>query len=84
MKKRNLAGIAEFQKEAARLHALVDRDPAQAVKEARALPSDTPVNGVLFTDLKAAILVDAGSCARDKKAIEDGIALFRGLLRAAS
>jgi hypothetical protein len=39
---------------------------------------------VLFTDLKAAILVDAGSCARDKKAIEDGIALFRGLLRAAS
>lgn len=79
MKKPNLAGFAAFKEEAARLHALMDHDPAQAVKEARTLPSDAPVGGVLFTGLKAGVLVDAGSYANDKSAIEEGIALFRGL-----
>ena len=80
MKKQYLAGIAAFNQEAARLHALMDQDPAQAVTEARALSSDAPVGAVLFTGLKAGVLVDAGSAANDKQAIEDGIALFRGLL----
>ena len=78
-KKGNQAGLEAFNQEAVRLHALMDRDPRQAIQEARALSSDTPVGGVLFTGLKAGVLIDAGASAGDKQAIEEGIALFRGL-----
>lgn len=73
------AGLDAFNQEAARLHALMDRDPGQAIQDARALSSDGPVGGVLFTGLKAGVLIDAGTCASDRQAIEEGIALFRGL-----
>jgi len=75
-----LAGLKVFHKESARLHSLLDEDPEEAIKQARALSSDTPVGGVLFTSLKAGILIDAGSYAKDKQAIEDGISLFKALL----
>ncbi len=64
----------------AKLHFLVDDDPAKAIEEARALPSDKPLGGIYFTSLKAGILVDAGSRAKNKEAIEEGLALFEGLL----
>jgi tetratricopeptide (TPR) repeat protein len=79
MKKQHFAGSAAFKEVAARLHSLLDQNPAQAVVEARALLSDVPVAGVLYTGLKAGVLIDAGSCANDKRAIEEGIALFRRL-----
>jgi hypothetical protein len=78
-RKTNAAGLEAFNQKAARLHALMDQDPKQAITEARALSSDTPVGGVLFTGLKAGVLIDAGTCANDKEAIEEGIALFRRL-----
>jgi tetratricopeptide (TPR) repeat protein len=64
----------------ARLHFLVDNDPAKAIEEARALPSNKPLGGIYFTSLKAGILVDAGSRAKNKEAIEEGLALFERLL----
>ena len=69
-----------FKHEQVRLHSLMDDNPIRAIEEARVLPSDTPVKGVLYTSLKAAVLIDAGSSAKDKQAIEEGIALFRRLL----
>ena len=75
-------GLKLFNDEHARLRALVDEDPVKAINEVRALPTDTAVGGVLFTGLKAGILIDAGSCANDKQAIEDGITLFKGLATA--
>jgi tetratricopeptide (TPR) repeat protein len=76
------AGLKAFNKERVRLQSLVDTNPAEAIKEARGLSSDTPVGGVLFTSLKAGILIDAGSCTKDKQAIEEGIALFKRLVTA--
>jgi tetratricopeptide (TPR) repeat protein len=78
--KTSAAGLKAFNEERARLQSLLDDDPETAVREARALPGDTPAGGILFTGLKASILVDAGSYAKDKQAIQDGIALFRQLL----
>lgn len=69
-----------FKHEQLRLYSLMDIDPVRAIEEARSLPSDSPVKGVLYTSLKAAVLIDAGSSAKDKQAIEEGIALFRRLL----
>ena len=73
----------QLNEERARLQSLLDEDPAQAIREARALPLDKPVRGVLFTSLKASILVDGGSYAKDEQAIQDGIVLFRELLKKA-
>jgi tetratricopeptide (TPR) repeat protein len=69
-----------FKLTRARLHSLVDDDPAKAIEEARALPSDKALGGIYFTSLKAGILVDAGSHAKNKRAIEEGVALFEKLL----
>lgn len=63
-----------------RLQSLMDDDPAKAIEEARSLPSDAPVKGLLYTSLKAAVLIDAGSSGKDKQAIEEGVALLRSLL----
>lgn len=69
-----------FNLEASKLQALVDSNSAKAIQEARALPSNKPVGGIYFTGLKASILVDAGSHAKDKQAIGEGVGLFRKLL----
>ena len=69
-----------FKHEQVRLHSLMDDNPTKAIEEARSLPSDTPVKGVLYTGLKAGVLIDAGSSAKDKQAIQEGVALFRRLL----
>ncbi len=74
------AGLKEFERLSVKLKSLVDEDPAKAVAEAHALSSDTPVGGVLFTALKAGILVDAGACTGDKPAVTEGVHLFRRLL----
>ncbi len=49
-----------FKLEQLRLHSLRDDNPAKAIEEARSLPSDTPAKGILYTGLKACILIDAG------------------------
>jgi hypothetical protein len=79
MKKRNLAGMTAFNEEVARLHMLINQNPGQAIKEARAMSSDAQRGGLLLTGLKAGVLVDTGSCANDKQATEEGLALFRAL-----
>ena len=43
------AGLKAFNTERVRLQSLMDTNPAEAIKEARRLSSDTPVGGVLFT-----------------------------------
>jgi|HubBroStandDraft_5_1064220.scaffolds.fasta_scaffold343765_2 tetratricopeptide (TPR) repeat protein len=58
----------------------MDDNPAKAIEEARSLPSDKPVKGVLYIGLKAGVLIDAGSSAKNKQAIEEGVTLFRKLL----
>jgi tetratricopeptide (TPR) repeat protein len=63
-----------------RLQSLVDDDASKAIEEAGAIPSDKPIGGIYFTSLKASILVDAGSHAKNKQAIEEGLALFKNLL----
>jgi tetratricopeptide (TPR) repeat protein len=64
----------------AKLESLVDDDPAKAIEEARALSADKSIGGTFFTSLKACILIDAGSRAKNKPAIEEGITLFKKLL----
>ena len=83
-KKGSFIDLDAFHQEAARLHTLIDVDPAGAIEEARSIPSDVPVKGLLYTGLKAGILIDAGACIKDKSAIEEGVALFRKLLNDSS
>lgn len=78
--KTGIINLDAFNHERMRLHSLMDGNPFKAIEEARSLPSDSPVKGLLYTSLKAAVLIDAGSVAKDKQAIEQGIALFRRLL----
>jgi len=59
-----------FNQERMRLQSLMDYNPVKAIEEARSLPSDTPVKGLLYASLKASVLIDAGLSARDKHAIE--------------
>ena len=76
----DIIDLDAFKHEQLSLYSLMDDNPAKAIEEARSLNSDTPVKGVLYTGLKAGVLIDAGSSAKDKKAIEEGVALFRRLL----
>ena len=69
-----------FNQARVRLQSLMDDDPVKAIEEARSLPSDTPVKGLLYSSLKASVLIDAGLSARNKQSIEEGIDLFRRLL----
>jgi tetratricopeptide (TPR) repeat protein len=80
-KKDPVIDLDAFRQEAMRLHALIDTDPAKAIEEARAIPYDVPIKGVLYTGMKAGTLVDGGACIKDKSAIEEGVALFRKLLK---
>ncbi len=74
------AGLEEFERLHARLGSMIDGDPARAVEEARTLSSETTLGGELLIGLKAAVLVDAGSCIGDKQAIGEGVDLLKTLL----
>ncbi len=52
-------GLKSFKEMAVRWHSLTDTDPAAAIKEVRALSSDIPIQGVVFTDLKASVLSES-------------------------
>jgi tetratricopeptide (TPR) repeat protein len=71
-----------FYELAAHLKAVMDRDPAEAVKQAREIENglETPAR-INLMSLRAAVLVDAGALAKQRDAIEEGIALFRELDR---
>lgn len=62
----------------ARLAALLDVDPAEAVRQARQIDLASPdrLNAMM---VRAAILVDGGAAARQQDATEEGLALFREL-----
>src|SRR6185312_15215008 len=76
----DIIDLDAFNHEQLRLHSLMNDDPAKAIEEARLLPSDIRVKGIFYSCLKAGVLVDAGSSAKNKQAIEEGIALFRKLV----
>jgi hypothetical protein len=69
-----------FNRACAKLQNLVDDNPTEAITEARKLPSERPLGETRFTSLRACILVDAGYQAKNRNAIEEGIALFKKLL----
>jgi tetratricopeptide (TPR) repeat protein len=75
-----IVDLDAFNLARAKLQSLVDVDPAKAIEEARALPTDKPIGGTYFTSLKAGILVDAGSQTKNKQAVEEGVTLFKKLL----
>jgi tetratricopeptide (TPR) repeat protein len=79
-KSTSVIDLDAFNSARARLQALVDDNPTQAIADARKLPSDKPIRRMDYTGLKACILVDAGSQAKNRAAIEEGIALFKKLL----
>ena len=79
MKRKGNQAELDVNQEAARLHALMDRDPGRAIQEARALSSDSSLGDANFAVLGAGVLIDAGASANDRQAIEEGIAIFRGL-----
>jgi tetratricopeptide (TPR) repeat protein len=78
---RSSDGVKEFERLRARLYSLIDEDPTKAIKEVRALCSETSLDPVLWDALKASILVDAGASICDQQAIAEGVDLFRELLR---
>jgi len=69
-----------FDAQSAHLQALLNSDPAEALKQAREIHLDIPeperFNRMV---LRAATLVDGGASARQQDAIEEGLALFREL-----
>jgi len=71
--------IDMVKREGARLYSLIDQDPERAIQQARALLSDHPVDKVGFTVLAGSVLIDAGAGSNNRQAIEQGVALFRGL-----
>lgn len=60
------------------LSALLDSNPAEAVKQAQKIDLDMP-DRFNRMNLRAAILVDGGVLTRQRDAIEEGLALFREL-----
>lgn len=67
-----------FSELSAHLDALLDSDPAEAVRQAREIDLDAPERFNLMS-LRAAILVDGGALTHQQDAIEEGLALFREL-----
>jgi tetratricopeptide (TPR) repeat protein len=71
-----------FYELAAHLRAVLDRDPAEAVRQAREIECGLETHmRINLMGLRAATLVDAGALAKRRDAIEEGIALFRELDR---
>ncbi|NIJ79280.1 tetratricopeptide (TPR) repeat protein [Xanthomonas arboricola] len=74
------AMLDSFYERSAQLNALLNSDPAEAVKQAREIDLDLPTNErVNMMGLRAAILVDGGALIQQQDAIEEGIALLREL-----
>jgi tetratricopeptide (TPR) repeat protein len=67
-----------FYELSARLNALLDSDPADAIKQARQIELDGPGRFNLMI-LRAATLVDGGQLTQQLDAIEEGLLLFREL-----
>lgn len=61
-----------------RLTAMLDRDPADAIRLAREIDISAPDN-LDAMNIRAAILVDGGVATNDKDAIVEGLALYRKL-----
>lgn len=72
--------LRRFYERASHLKALLDSDPAEAVKQARQIDLDlaSPERFNLMI-LRASILVDGGAMTEQQDAIEEGLALFREL-----
>jgi tetratricopeptide (TPR) repeat protein len=64
----------------ASLYDLVDDNPQVAIDAVRALPPDDILDAPLIDGLKAGVLVDAGIAGHNKRAIEEGVAIFQHLL----
>ena len=64
----------------ASLYDLVDDNPQVAIDAVRALPPDDILDAPLIDGLKAGVLVDAGIEGHNKRAIEEGVAIFQQLL----
>lgn len=72
--------LDRFYELSARLNALMNSNPAEAVKLAREINLDLSTNERFnMMGLRAAILVDGGALTEHPDAIEEGIALFREL-----
>ncbi|ACQ99051.1 LA2681 family HEPN domain-containing protein [Burkholderia pseudomallei] len=69
-----------FHERSAHLKALLNDDPAEAVKQAREINLDTPEpERFNLMVLRAGALVDGGALTQQQDAIEEGLALFREL-----
>jgi tetratricopeptide (TPR) repeat protein len=69
-----------FYEQAAHLKALMNSDPAEALKQARRIDLDTSGPERLnLMMLRASALVDGGAMQQQRDAIEEGLALFREL-----
>ncbi|WP_424821459.1 LA2681 family HEPN domain-containing protein [Salinisphaera sp.] len=70
--------LTRFYTQSARLNELLNKDPNEAVKQARLIDCHTPerLNSLA---LRAATLVDGGALTQQLDAIEEGVTLFREL-----
>jgi len=73
------AELQEFEQQRIGLGSLLDEDPDKAIEEARLLPAHSSAGRILYAGLKGSTLIDAGSATGNRKAIEEGIALFESL-----
>ncbi|EOY6404414.1 LA2681 family HEPN domain-containing protein [Klebsiella pneumoniae] len=72
--------LDRFYERSAHLNALLDTNPAEAVKQAREINFDLDTDERFnLMGLRAAILVDGGVLTQQQDAIEEGLALFRYL-----
>ncbi|MCP3206460.1 hypothetical protein MRO75_09785 [Klebsiella pneumoniae] len=72
--------LDRFYERSAHLNALLDTNPAEAVKQAREINLDLDTDERFnLMGLRAAILVDGGALTQQQDAIEEGLALFRYL-----
>lgn len=68
----------QFVELSAHLNALLDDNPAEAVKQARQINLDSSERFDLM-NLRASVLVDGGALTHQRDAVEEGLALFREL-----
>lgn len=72
--------LEKFYERSGHLSALLDNDPAEAVKQAREIDFDLDTSERFnLMMLRAATLVDGGTLTQQQDAIEEGLALFREL-----
>lgn len=69
--------ITELHETESRLQDLSNRNPEEAIKEARKLTDKYSVEYFNLNHVKACILVNAGSLIQDKAAIEEGLRIFQ-------